>query len=86
MAVRIDSLGIDQMSVRDRLDLGEQIWDSLREQVEPQDVPEWHRAELAQRWARPKPIPAEGCRGERWCSGSSNVHEPRGHPAPRGTS
>jgi len=39
MAVRIDSLGIDRLSVRDRLDLIEQIWDSLPEQVEPQDIP-----------------------------------------------
>jgi hypothetical protein len=28
--------------VRDRLDLIEQIWDSLPDQVEPQDVPDWH--------------------------------------------
>jgi putative addiction module component (TIGR02574 family) len=60
MAVRIDSLGIDQMSVRDRLDLVEQIWDSLREQVEPQDIPEWHRAELAQRWTRAEADPGGG--------------------------
>jgi len=60
MAVRIDSLGIDQMSVRDRLDLIEQIWDSLPEQVEPQDVPEWHRAELAQRRARAETDPGGG--------------------------
>jgi len=39
VAVRIDSLGIDRLSVRDRLDLIEQIWDSLPEQVEPQDIP-----------------------------------------------
>jgi len=30
----------------------------------------------------PKPILAAGCRGERCCSGSSNVHEPRGHTSP----
>lgn len=52
MAVRIDSLGIDRLSVRDRLDLIEQIWDSLPEQVEPQDIPEWHRAEVAMRRKR----------------------------------
>jgi putative addiction module component (TIGR02574 family) len=49
VAVRIDSLGIDRLSVRDRLDLIEQIWDSLPEHVEPQDIPEWHVAELATR-------------------------------------
>ncbi len=52
MAVRIDSLGIDRLSVPDRLDLIEQIWDSLPEQVESQDIPDWHLAELAIRRAR----------------------------------
>jgi putative addiction module component (TIGR02574 family) len=42
VSVRIDSLGIDRLSVRDRLDLIEQIWDSLPVPVEPQDVPDWH--------------------------------------------
>ena len=52
MTIRLDSLGIDRMSVSDRLDLIEQIWDSLPEQVDPQDVPEWHLAELAARRGR----------------------------------
>ncbi len=60
MSVRIDSLGIDRLSVRDRLDLIEQIWDSLPEQVDPQDIPEWHRAELAERRARAAQEPGLG--------------------------
>ena len=60
MSVRIDSLGIDRLSVRDRLDLIEQIWDSLPDQVEPQDVPDWHVAELAQRRARAAESPRVG--------------------------
>jgi len=60
MAVRIDSLGIDRLSVRDRLDLIEQIWDSLPEQVEPQDIPEWHRAEVAMRRKRAAVEPGVG--------------------------
>ena len=60
MAVRIDSLGIDRLSVRDRLDLIEQIWDSLPEQVEPQDIPEWHRAEVAMRRKRAAEEPGVG--------------------------
>ena len=60
MSVRIDSLGIDRLSVRDRLDLIEQIWDSLPDQVEPQDVPDWHVAELAQRRARAAESPGVG--------------------------
>lgn len=60
MAVRIDSLGIDRLSVRDRLDLIEQIWDSLPQQVEPQDIPEWHRAEVAMRRKRAVEEPGVG--------------------------
>lgn len=60
MAVRIDSLGIDRLSVRDRLDLIEQIWDSLPEQVEPEDIPEWHRAEVAMRRKRAAEEPGVG--------------------------
>ena len=60
VSVRIDSLGIDRLSVRDRLDLIEQIWDSLPDQVEPQDVPDWHVAELAKRRASAAESPGVG--------------------------
>lgn len=60
MAVRIDSLGIDRLSVRDRLDLIDQIWDSLPDHVEPQDIPEWHRAEIAKRRASATQEPGAG--------------------------
>lgn len=46
-----DALGIAQLSVRDRLELIEQIWNSLPEQIVPQDISEWHQAELARRRA-----------------------------------
>jgi putative addiction module component (TIGR02574 family) len=49
MPVNIETLGIDQLSVRERLELIEQIWDSLPEQVNPDEVPAWHRAELTKR-------------------------------------
>jgi putative addiction module component (TIGR02574 family) len=51
MSISIEALGIDRLSVRERLELIEQIWDSLPEQVNPDEVPEWHRAELAKRRA-----------------------------------
>jgi putative addiction module component (TIGR02574 family) len=51
MSVSIETFGIHQLSVSDRLELIEQIWDSLPEQVSPQEVPEWHLAELATRRA-----------------------------------
>ncbi len=60
MAIRIDSLGIDRLSVRDRLDLIEQIWDSLPEQVELRDIPDWHVAELAARRGSAAEAPGVG--------------------------
>jgi len=51
MPVTIESLGIDRLTVRERLELIEQIWDSLPESIEPQEVPEWHLVELARRRA-----------------------------------
>jgi putative addiction module component (TIGR02574 family) len=60
MPVRIEELGIDRLSVRDRLELIEQIWDSLPEQMNPDEVPEWHRAELARRRAEADAFPGLG--------------------------
>lgn len=60
MPVSIEALGIDRLSVRDRLDLIEQIWDSLPEQVSPDEVPEWHLAELAKRRAEAQASPNVG--------------------------
>ena len=60
MAATLESLGIDRLSVRERLDLIEQIWDSLPEQVDPQDVPAWHLEELARRLADAKANPGVG--------------------------
>ena len=52
MTVHLEALGIHQLSVGERLELIETIWDSLPEQLDPQDVPPWHLAELAKRRAR----------------------------------
>jgi putative addiction module component (TIGR02574 family) len=49
MPVSIEALGIDRLSVGERLELIEKIWDSLPEEVAPGEVPEWHLAELARR-------------------------------------
>ena len=49
MPVSIETLGIDRLSVAERLELIEQIWNSLPDKIDPQDVPDWHRAELAKR-------------------------------------
>jgi putative addiction module component (TIGR02574 family) len=60
MSVTLESLGIDQLSVRDRLELIDRIWDSLPEQVAPEDVPEWHLTELAKRRAAAESNPRVG--------------------------
>jgi len=49
MAVSIEALGTDRLSVAERLELIEQIWNSLPEKIDPQEVPDRHRAELAKR-------------------------------------
>ena len=60
MAVTIMELGIDRLSVRERLDLIEQIWDSLPSHVQPDEVPEWHLAELTKRRAALDAAPGLG--------------------------
>lgn len=51
MPVTAESLGIDRLSVAERLSLIEEIWDGLPEQVEPSDLPEWQREIIARRRA-----------------------------------
>jgi putative addiction module component (TIGR02574 family) len=60
MPVSIVALGIDQLSVRDRLELIEQIWDSLPETVNSEDVPDWHLVEIAKRRAEVDVSPGLG--------------------------
>jgi putative addiction module component (TIGR02574 family) len=60
MPVSIEALGILQLSVGDRLELIEQIWNSLPEQVAPEEVPGWHLAELATRRAQAEAQPGLG--------------------------
>jgi len=60
MPVNIEAFGIDRLSVGERLELIEQIWDSLPEQVNPDEVPEWHLAELAKRRAEADSSPGMG--------------------------
>ena len=60
MAVSIEAFGIDRLSVREKLDLIGQIWDSLPESVEPGEVPEWHLEEIARRRADGDARPSQG--------------------------
>jgi putative addiction module component (TIGR02574 family) len=56
----LESLGIDRLTVRERLELIEQIWDSLPDQVNPDEIPQWHLAELAKRRAEAAASPGAG--------------------------
>lgn len=49
MSVNIESLGIADLSVADRLELIEQIWDTLPEPIQTNEIPAWHLAEIAAR-------------------------------------
>lgn len=49
MSIDVHSLGIDRLSVGERLELIDQIWESLPQSIAPSDVPAWHLAELAKR-------------------------------------
>jgi putative addiction module component (TIGR02574 family) len=60
MSVSIEALGIDRLSISERLDLIEQIWNSLPEQVDPADVPPWHAEELTRRRATAAASPGVG--------------------------
>jgi putative addiction module component (TIGR02574 family) len=60
MSVSLEAFGINRLSVGERLELIEQIWDSLPEQIAPEDVPEWHRVELAKRRALADAQPGVG--------------------------
>ena len=60
MEISIRELGIDHLSVRERLDLIEQIWDSLPRTVAPDEVPEWHKEVLAKRLAEAEANPGGG--------------------------
>jgi putative addiction module component (TIGR02574 family) len=60
MPVNVEALGIDRLSVSERLELIEQIWNSLPEQVDPQEVPAWHLAELVTRRTAAEARPGAG--------------------------
>ena len=60
MAMDITTLGLDKLSVQERLELIESLWDSLPDQLDASMVPDWHLAELAKRRADANANPGAG--------------------------
>ena len=60
MSTTLEALGVDRMSVSERLQLVEAIWDSIPESPEDLQVPDWHREELTRRLAAADADPARG--------------------------
>lgn len=60
MAATMPSLGIDRLSVAERVALIDEIWDSLPDGVEADEVLAWHLPELAKRHAAAVADPAGG--------------------------
>jgi putative addiction module component (TIGR02574 family) len=60
MGVNLESFGIDQLSIKDRLELIELIWDSLPEEVIAADLPPWHIEELKKRRSEATASPGAG--------------------------
>jgi putative addiction module component (TIGR02574 family) len=47
--VSLHDLGIDRLSIEERLHVAEAIWDSVVHDVEATPLPDWRRAELERR-------------------------------------
>lgn len=60
MSPSAKSLGIDQLSVEDRLRLVEEIWDSIAESVDSMEIPQSYREELDRRLAAMEDDPTAG--------------------------
>jgi putative addiction module component (TIGR02574 family) len=60
MSVDLQALGIDRLSISDKLELIEQIWNSLPEQVDTAEIPPWHLVELAKRRQEAEQHPGVG--------------------------
>ena len=50
-SVSLRDLGIERLSIEERLQVADAIWDSVMHEVETSPLPEWQRAELERRLA-----------------------------------
>lgn len=60
MSNAFGTLGIDRMSVAERLELMEEIWESIPDTPETLELADWHREELERRLASADADPTGG--------------------------
>jgi putative addiction module component (TIGR02574 family) len=60
MGPTLQELGIDRLSIEERLALAQQLWESVATDLERQPLPAAQRAELERRVAAADANPAEG--------------------------
>ena len=60
MSQTLEQFGIDRLSIAERLDLIERIWDSIEGTEGPISIPDWHRSELERRRAASEVDPSAG--------------------------
>jgi putative addiction module component (TIGR02574 family) len=60
MPADLTTLGLDKLSVQERLELIETLWDSLPDQFEAGMIPDWHVVEIAKRRAEAAANPGVG--------------------------
>ena len=73
MRVTAKSLGIDQLSLAERILLVEEIWDSIASEEESLDVPQSHKDELDRRLAS---YHADPSAGSSWEDVKARLHNP----------
>ncbi|MDX1964757.1 MAG: addiction module protein [Pirellulales bacterium] len=60
MAIKLEAADIERLSVAERLELIERLWESLPEAILPGEIPDWHLAEIAKRRAELDANPQSG--------------------------
>ena len=60
MSQTLEQLGIDRLTIPERLDLIGRIWDGLGETERAVTIPDWHRLELEKRRAAAEADPGAG--------------------------
>jgi putative addiction module component (TIGR02574 family) len=60
MAMNLESMGLSKLTVQERLDLIESLWESLPDQIDASTIPDWHIAELSKRRAAANANPGQG--------------------------